>query len=158
MRTYFSTMDSPIGEILLVGDGESLTRLAMEEQKYFSGIQDNWQRNDKMFQDIRDQLEAYFAGKLQDFDVQIAPDGSEFQLKVWQALRDIPYGKTESYGSLAQRIESPNAARAVGLANGHNPISIIVPCHRVIGADGKLTGYGGGIERKRWLLEHEGAI
>lgn len=158
MRTYFSTIDSPIGKILLVSDGESLTRLAMEEQKYFSGVQDNWRRDDKIFKEARAQLEAYFAGDLQEFDLPLAPQGSEFQLEVWQALQDIPYGKTESYGSLAKRVDSPKGARAVGLANGHNPISIIVPCHRVIGANGKLTGYGGGIERKRWLLEHEGAI
>jgi len=157
MTTYFSKMDSPIGELLLVGDGTSLTQLLMLNQKYYgSETQQDWQRDDVIFRAARDQLKAYFAGELRTFNLPLAPTGTAFQRKVWQALRDIPYGQTESYGALAKRIDSPKASRAVGMANGHNPISIIVPCHRVIGANGNLTGYGGGIERKRWLLEHEG--
>jgi methylated-DNA-[protein]-cysteine S-methyltransferase len=159
MTTYFSKMDSPIGELLLVGDGTSLTQLLMLNQKYYgSETQQDWQRDDAIFRAAREQLEAYFAGELRVFDLQLAPSGTAFQRKVWQALRDIPYGQTESYGALAKRINSPKASRAVGMANGHNPISIIVPCHRVIGANGSLTGYGGGVERKHWLLEHEGYL
>jgi methylated-DNA-[protein]-cysteine S-methyltransferase len=159
MKTYFSKMDSPIGELLLVGDGTSLTQLLMLNQKYYgSETQQDWQRDDAIFRAAREQLEAYFAGELRVFDLQLAPSGTAFQRKVWQALRDIPYGQTESYGALAKRINSPKASRAVGMANGHNPISIIVPCHRVIGSNGSLTGYGGGIERKHWLLEHEGYL
>jgi methylated-DNA-[protein]-cysteine S-methyltransferase len=159
MKTYFSKMDSPIGELLLVGDGTSLTQLLMLNQKYYgSETQQDWQRDDAIFRAAREQLQAYFAGELRVFDLQLAPSGTAFQRRVWQALRDIPYGQTESYGALAKRINSPKASRAVGMANGHNPISIIVPCHRVIGSNGSLTGYGGGIERKHWLLEHEGYL
>ena len=104
------------------------------------------------------QLGEYFAGRRTDFDLSLAPAGSPFQLKVWAALCDIPYGCTESYGALAARIGQPTASRAVGLANGRNPIAIVVPCHRVIGASGTLTGYAGGLERKRWLLDLEGAL
>jgi len=159
MRTYFSKMNSPIGELLLVGDGTLITQLLMRNQKYYdSESQQDWQRDDGIFRVAREQLESYFAGELRTFDLPLAPTGTAFQRKVWQALRDIPFGQTESYGALARRINSPKASRAVGLANGHNPISIIIPCHRVIGANGSLTGYGGGIERKRWLLEHEGYL
>lgn len=157
MTTYFSQINSPIGQLLLAGDGTSLTLLAMHEQKYYGGRPlDGWQRDDAPFRAVREQLEAYFAGELHIFDVPLAPSGTDFQRKVWQALRDIPFGHTQSYGALAQRIGAPKASRAVGMANGHNPISIIIPCHRVIGANGSLTGYGGGLDRKRWLLAHEG--
>ena len=105
-----------------------------------------------------EQLTAYFSGDLQQFELRLAPHGTEFQKKVWQELCRIPFGASISYGELARRIGQPTASRAVGLANGRNPISIIVPCHRVIGANGTLTGYGGGIERKKWLLEHEAAF
>ena len=159
MQTYFSKMNSPIGELLLVGNGAALTQLLMLNQKYYgSETQQEWRRDDALFRAAREQLEAYFAGELRIFDLPLAPAGTAFQQKVWRALRDIPFGQTESYGALAKRIDAPKASRAVGMANGHNPISIIVPCHRVIGANGSLTGYGGGIERKRWLLEHEGYL
>lgn len=159
MQTYFSKMNSPIGELLLVGNGAALTQLLMLNQKYYgSETQQDWRRDDALFRAAREQLEAYFAGELRIFDLPLAPAGTAFQQKVWRALRDIPFGQTESYGALAKRIDAPKASRAVGMANGHNPISIIVPCHRVIGANGNLTGYGGGIERKRWLLEHEGYL
>ncbi len=157
MSTYFSWMESPIGKLLLTSDGESLTRLYMQTQKYGCQPQSDWRRDDAIFKVARAQLESYFAGELREFNLPLAPAGSEFQRTVWRALLDIPFGQTESYGGLAQRIGTPKAARAVGLANGHNPISIIIPCHRVIGANGSLTGYGGGIERKRWLLTHEGS-
>jgi methylated-DNA-[protein]-cysteine S-methyltransferase len=158
MTTYFCWVESPLGELLLTGDGHSLTRLYMKAQKYSPGVQKGWRRDDARFRKAREQLEAYFAGESRDFDLPLAPQGSEFQQRVWRALCDIPYGHTESYGGLAKRIGMPGAARAIGLANGHNPIGIIIPCHRVIGANGSLTGYGGGIERKRWLLAHEGRI
>jgi methylated-DNA-[protein]-cysteine S-methyltransferase len=156
VTTYFSRFHSPVGELLLTGDGTSLTRLEMHQHKCGSHPQGDWRRDDALFEAAHEQLAAYFAGELRTFDLPLAPAGTVFQHQVWQALLDIPFGRTESYGALAQRIGAPKAARAVGLANGRNPISIIIPCHRVIGADGSLTGYGGGIERKRWLLTHEG--
>jgi len=105
-----------------------------------------------------EQLKEYFAGMRTTFDLPLEPSGTAFQLNVWQLLRTIPYGVTTSYGELARRLGEPKASRAVGAANGANPIPIIVPCHRVVGSRGELTGFGGGIERKRWLLEHEGAL
>ena len=157
MTTYYSWIESPIGRLLVTGDGQALTRLYMRSKKYSCRPQSGWRRDDAVFRQAREQLDAYFAGERFSFDLPLAPAGSAFQKTVWDALRDIPYGRTESYGELARRIGFPNGARAVGMANGQNPISIIVPCHRVIGADGSLTGYGGGLERKRWLLAHEGA-
>jgi methylated-DNA-[protein]-cysteine S-methyltransferase len=152
---YYSELDSPFGTLLLRGNGDALTGMYMNKQRYRPELPDSYVRNDALFVAACEQLTAYFAGELQVFDLQLAPTGTEFQKTVWRALLDIPYGTTESYGSLAKRIGHPQGARAVGLANGHNPIGIIVPCHRVIGADGSLTGYGGGIERKQWLLGHE---
>ena len=152
MTTYFSTLDSPIGELLLTGDGERLTGLWME--KHARATQD-MTRNDRVLKQTRDQLAAYFAGERQTFELPFHGQGTPFQQRVWQALCNIPYGETISYGELARRIGQPTASRAVGLANGQNPISIIVPCHRVIGANGSLTGYGGGLPRKQWLLAHE---
>jgi methylated-DNA-[protein]-cysteine S-methyltransferase len=152
---YYSWFDSPIGQLLLVGDEASLRCLYMVDHKHQLPVADRSERNDMAFRDVRQQLEAYFAGKLQRFEVALAGEGSAFQKRVWQALLEIPFGETESYGQLARRIGNDKASRAVGLANGRNPISIIVPCHRVIGANGSLTGYGGGVERKKWLLEHE---
>ena len=107
---------------------------------------------------VESQLNEYFAGKRTTFDLPLEPSGTDFQLNVWELLRKIPYGVTTSYGELARRLGDPQASRAVGAANGANPIPIIVPCHRVVGSKGELTGFGGGIERKRWLLEHEGAL
>lgn len=148
-------LESPIGPLLLSGDGEVLTGLTMESRKHSDELPPGTHRDDALFRVARAQLEAYFAGELAEFTLAIAPAGAPFQLRVWRALLEIPFGTTESYGALARRIGLPQAARAVGLANGRNPISIVIPCHRVIGADGSLTGYGGGLERKRWLLAHE---
>src|SRR5262249_52747144 len=120
--------------------------------------QPDWQCDETRFTSVCEQLAAYFAKELREFDVPLAPAGTEFQKKVWHELRQIPHGETISYGELACRIKQPAASRAVGRANGQNPISIIVPCHRVIGANGTLTGYGGGLDRKRWLLQHEGHV
>lgn len=159
MTCYFTTVSSPVGELMLTSDGEALTGLFMEEHAGgpMDGPKAGWKRDEACFRDVVAQLGAYFAGESETFTVPLAPAGTDFQQKVWAALGAIPFGKTRSYGAIAQQIGHPGASRAVGLANGSNPISIIVPCHRVIGANGTLTGYGGGLERKRWLLEHEGA-
>lgn len=152
---FYSEMQSPLGMLTLTGDGERLAGLYMEEQKHRPAIPANCVRDDKRFFSVREQLAAYFNGELRIFDVPLFAAGTAFQQRVWQALGDIPYGATESYGALAGRLGKPLASRAVGMANGRNPIGIIVPCHRVLGASGALTGYGGGITRKQWLLAHE---
>ncbi|MEV2276467.1 methylated-DNA--[protein]-cysteine S-methyltransferase [Nocardiopsis sp. NPDC049922] len=149
--TRYATMDSPIGELTLFGDAESLSGVWTSTKT----IPENWDRDQPAFTEAIDQLEAYFAGELREFDLPLAPAGTEWQLKVWAALTTIPYGETASYGQLAEELGRPTASRAVGMANGRNPISIIVPCHRVIGADGSLTGYAGGLERKKFLLALE---
>jgi len=153
---YYTHIASPIGPLLLIGDGTALTGLHMANGKHPVAIEAHWQHNSSVFAAAQDQLDAYFDNRLQVFDLALKPEGTAFQQRVWTALLDIPFGQVDSYGGLARRIGKPTASRAVGMANGRNPISIIVPCHRVIGADGSLTGYGGGIERKRWLLSHEG--
>ena len=155
MQTFYSRMPSPIGELLLLADAQALTGLYMADHAGFHAPSADRIEDDAALADTRAQLTAYFAGELRQFDLPLAPRGTAFQNRVWQALRDIDYGATESYGALARRLGNARASRAVGLANGRNPISIIIPCHRVIGANGQLTGYGGGIERKRWLLTHE---
>ena len=155
--SFYSDMKSPLGLLTLTSDGVALTGLYMENQKYRPALPEHCIRDDKRFRSVREQLAAYFAGELRVFDVPLTAEGTAFQQRVWQALRDIPYGVTESYGTLAGRIGKPSASRAVGMANGRNPIGIIVPCHRVLGASGALTGYGGGIARKQWLLAHEQA-
>lgn len=155
---YFSRMDSPLGSILFLGSREGLVSLHLEKTRYGPFQSPESEEDPTVFTEARDQLAAYFAGTLKVFDLKLAAEGTPFQNTVWRALMDIPFGETESYGALAKRIGSEGAARAVGLANGHNPIAIVVPCHRVIGANGSLTGYGGGIERKKWLLEHERAF
>jgi methylated-DNA-[protein]-cysteine S-methyltransferase len=151
-------MPSPIGELLLTGDEAGLTGLYMEG--YDAGITVGARRgsDDPLLSRARRELEAYFAGRLTRFEVPLQLVGTAFQRRVWAGLLQIPFGATTSYGALATRLGQPTATRAVGLANGRNPVSIIVPCHRVIGRDGSLTGYGGGIARKRWLLAHEAAI
>jgi methylated-DNA-[protein]-cysteine S-methyltransferase len=159
MTTYTATLTSPIGDIALVGDGEALSGLYMPQHRHRPPLPDSVVRDDAAFDAAREQLGAYFAGERTEFDVPVAATGTPFQQEVWRALAEIPYGRTWSYGELAQHVGKPAAVRAVGLANGRNPVSIVVPCHRVVGADGSLTGYGGGIERKRFLLDLErGAI
>lgn len=155
MTTFYTRMDSPVGPLLLTGNGEALTLVAMHEQKHGTTVQPEWQQDDAPFAEAMRQIRAYFAGTLQQFDLPLAPAGTPFQRRVWDALLLVPYGQTASYGDIARQVGSPKACRAVGLANGQNPISIIIPCHRVIGANGKLTGYGGGLPRKEWLLNHE---
>ena len=157
--TYYTFIESPIGPLQLISDGVALTGLFMNEHKNGPRPGEDWVRDDThaLLIEAQRQIAAYFTGKRKTFDLPLAPRGTEFQRRVWDALNGIPYGTTLSYGELARRIGDPKASRAVGLANGSNPISIIVPCHRVIGANGKLTGYGGGIERKRALLKLEGS-
>jgi methylated-DNA-[protein]-cysteine S-methyltransferase len=147
----YSWLDTPIGRLLLAGDDAGLRRVLFPGAEPLPG----WRPDGEPVRDAMRQLTAYFAGELRVFDLPLAPEGTPFQRRVWQALREIEYGDTISYGELARRIGNPSASRAVGLANGSNPISIVVPCHRVIGANGKLTGYGGGLERKQWLLALE---
>jgi methylated-DNA-[protein]-cysteine S-methyltransferase len=156
LRLWFTRTASPIGELLLLGDGDRLCGLSMQDGRYPLRIDPDWQGADEPFERVRTELDEYFAGTRTEFDVPLAFEGSEFQVQVWHALGEIPYGTTTSYGALAEQLGKPGAARAVGLANGQNPIAVIVPCHRVIGADGSLTGYGGGLERKRFLLALEG--
>ena len=155
--TYFRTIPSPVGPLTLAGHDDVLTHLRMDDQTHPPKGRDDWLPDGDAFPKVVDQLDAYFAGELTDFDVALELNGTPFQRRVWTALRDIPYGDTISYGELARRIGQPSASRAVGMANGRNPIGIIVPCHRVIGANGTLTGYGGGLGRKRSLLELERA-
>ncbi|TGD86221.1 methylated-DNA--[protein]-cysteine S-methyltransferase [Mycolicibacterium sp. CH28] len=154
----YRTVESPVGPLTLAGDGTTLMHLRMVDQSY-DPDRSGWQpADDGAFAEAVEQLTAYFAGELTEFDLDMHLTGTEFQRKVWAALRTIPYGETRSYGEIAAQIGSPTASRAVGLANGRNPISIIVPCHRVIGSTGGLTGYGGGIERKRALLALEKSL
>ncbi len=155
--TYFTILESPVGKLLLRGNGEGLTGLDFQEGPHPFKPKEDWIRDDARFVEIVNQLEAYFAGDLKEFDLPLAPRGTDFQMSVWKALRSIPYGETISYGALAERIGNPKAVRAVGGANGKNPIAIIVPCHRVIGSDGTLTGFGGGLPIKEKLLALEGA-
>lgn len=153
----FSYFESPIGRLLLTSDGTALTGLYMEPSRKAQCV-DGWLEDATVapLSAAMRQLTEYFEGTRREFDLPLRLQGTVFQTRVWRELTEIPYGQTWSYGQLAKRIDKPSASRAVGLANGRNPISILVPCHRVIGADGSLTGYGGGIERKRWLLVHEG--
>jgi len=152
---HYAITPSPIGELLLTGDGRRLTGLYLTPHTHGPSEGPDWVRNDAAFADAIRQLQEYFDGARVTFDIPLAPHGTEFQRRVWMALRDIPYAETVSYAQVAREIGNPRGVRAVGLANGRNPISIVVPCHRVIGSDGSLTGYGGGIERKQWLLAHE---
>ncbi|MFH0883972.1 MAG: methylated-DNA--[protein]-cysteine S-methyltransferase [bacterium] len=157
---YWTSMNSPLGSLLIVLDEQgALTHLDFAETRNRNRPDvGNAVRNDKRCVHVVRQLKEYFAGKRRDFDLKVMPEGTEFQCKVWKVLQTIPYGQTISYGEQARRMGNPNASRAVGAANGTNPIAIILPCHRVIGSSGALVGYASGIERKRWLLEHEGAL
>ena len=152
--TCFRVIDSPVGPLTLAGRDGALGHLRMAGQTH-EPDRAGWIEDDDAFPEAVEQLDAYFAGELTTFDLELELAGTDFQRRVWSALRTIPYGETRSYGEIAAQIGSPGASRAVGLANGRNPIGIIVPCHRVIGASGSLTGYGGGLDRKRVLLELE---
>jgi methylated-DNA-[protein]-cysteine S-methyltransferase len=144
-----TTHSTPLGELRLSADEDGhLTEVHLRAPAALP-------RLDGPFTVAREQLDAYFAGELSDFDLPLAPHGTPFQRRVWDELTRIPFGETISYSELARRLGDPKLVRAVGLANGRNPIAIVIPCHRVIGADGSLVGYGGGLDRKRWLLDHE---
>jgi methylated-DNA-[protein]-cysteine S-methyltransferase len=154
--TLYSTVSSPIGELMLCGDEYALTALHLPGHWPKPGA--GWRRDDERFADVARQLREYFAGERTTFDVPLKLRGGPFELEVWSELEQIPYGETTSYGEIARRVGKPHASRAVGAANGRNPVAIIVPCHRVIGSNGTLTGYGGGLERKRALLDLEAGI
>jgi methylated-DNA-[protein]-cysteine S-methyltransferase len=151
----FTIHESPVGPLVLSGDRQTLTGLQFADRVT---VPAGARRDDARFAEERRQLREYFAGERTTFEFPISLEGNAFERRVWEALRAIPYGTTTTYGELAGRLGAPEAARAVGAANGRNPIAIVVPCHRVIGARGKLTGYGGGLERKRALLGHEGGL
>lgn len=154
----YAVVPSPVGDLVLTGTSATLTGCWFTGAPATTDHTAGLKRDDDAFVDAADQLAAYFAGTRRDFDLDLAPSGTAFQARVWSLLREIPYGETWSYGRLAAELGQPTASRAVGLANGRNPISIIVACHRVIGADGSLTGYGGGVERKRFLLDLEQGV
>lgn len=152
----YTYIESPAGRLLLAGDNEGLHCLYFQEgrgEPYRPPA--SWHQDARPFVDVTRQLQEYFTGTRRQFELPLKPEGTPFQLTVWRELQEIPYGKTISYGELARRIGNPSASRAVGLANGSNPISIIIPCHRVIGSNGKLTGYGGGLPNKQMLLNME---
>jgi len=150
---YFDT--GLIGTLILVGDEEGLRNIVFPKKKNPIVIQANWRKNSEFFLPVKAQLRAYFNGELKQFDLALAAVGTPFQLKVWEALRTIPYGELASYKTIAQVIGNPKAVRAVGAANGRNPIPIVVPCHRCVGSDGSLTGFGGGLDTKRRLIDLE---
>lgn len=164
--TYYTTIDSLLGELLLVGEesatapgGTAMRSLSMTGQRNRPAIRDDWQRNDQAFTEVRRQLDAYFTGKRKEFDLEFRTHGSAFQERIWQALDEIPYGTTTTYGELARKLGISRAdVRDLGGAIAANPLLVLRPCHRVIGSDGTLKGYAGGVERKRTLLEHEGVL
>lgn len=152
---HYCYLDSPVGELLLAGDASSLRVIGFPDGSRRRRHEEGWVESAEPFQEVRRQLDEYFSGSRQDFDLPLAPAGTEFQRCVYDELQRIPYGSTISYAELAERIERPKAVRAVGAANGQNPIPIVIPCHRVIGSDGSLTGFGGGLPIKRALLALE---
>lgn len=152
--TRYHYHETPIGSLLLAGDDE-LALLGFPGGSMARRHESDWQEDAAPFREVIRQLDAYFAGELTQFDLPLAPEGTEFQRQVWSALLEIPFGETWSYGQLAERVGRPKAARAVGAANGVNPIPVIIPCHRVVGANGKLTGFGGGLPTKQYLLSLE---
>lgn len=151
----YTHSDSPLGPLLLVADDAGLRQINFPHKGRPAPVEAEWREDASRLRETIHQLRAYFAGELEDFDLALAPEGTAFQQKVWDELCTIPYGDTITYGEIAKRIGNPSASRAVGLANGSNPIPIIIPCHRVIGSNGKLTGYGGGLPIKEKLLALE---
>jgi methylated-DNA-[protein]-cysteine S-methyltransferase len=155
----YARLPSPVGELLATLDAEGrLCGLRFPGHRGAPEVADAWRRDESALSPVAEQLAAYFAGELRRFTLPLAPVGTPFQQQVWAALREIPFGATAGYGELARRLGRPGAARAVGLANARNPISIVVPCHRVVGSSGALTGYAGGLGRKAQLLDHEIAV
>lgn len=170
--TAYTRITSPLGELLLVGedsrgdqdgpdgpDGFSLTSLSMPGQRNAPAVQSDWRQDSEPFADVIRQLDAYFAGELTEFDIAFTPAGTDFQRRIWQAIEQIPYGSTTTYGALAEQLGLPREQiQALGAAVGANPLLLVRPCHRVIAADGKMRGYAGGVERKVELLTLEGAL
>lgn len=154
----FTSIESPVGRLTMTASAGLIDGLFMDAQRHAPAPDPRWVRDESPFGELIAQLDQYFAGSAAEFDVPLSLTGTDFQRRVWTELREISHGETISYGELARRLGSPGASRAVGLANGRNPIAIVIPCHRVIGADGRLTGYGGGLKRKAWLLRHEAAV
>ncbi|HEX5073371.1 MAG TPA: methylated-DNA--[protein]-cysteine S-methyltransferase [Gemmatimonadaceae bacterium] len=152
----YDVVPTPIDRLVVASDGSSIVGVWMANAEPDDRRWVDRCGTDSLIDEARRQLVAYFAGRLRTFDLPLAPNGTDFQRRVWSALREIPFGTTISYAELARRVSNSAAVRAVGAANGRNPIPIIVPCHRVIGSDGSLTGFGGGLHRKQWLLRHEG--
>lgn len=156
-ETFYSFYESPVGKLLLAGDDSALTLISFPGGKAARQPAPDWLRRNELFTSVKQQLAAYFAGELTEFDLALRPEGTGFQLLVWQALRQIPYAETCSYGDIAAMVGKPEASRAVGAANGQNPLPIVIPCHRVIGSNGDLTGFGGGLACKKHLLALEQA-
>lgn len=154
----YDVFDTPIGALTVAADDAGVRHILFPANKYDAPGRDDWKRDVGALREPREQLLAYFRGERTTFDLPLHPVGTPFQVQVWRTLASIPFGATWSYGELAKRIGLPKAMRAVGAANGRNPLPIVLPCHRVIGADGSLTGFGGGLPLKRYLLEHEGAL
>lgn len=154
--TVTRNIETPLGKMMITGEDEVVAGMYFIHQKHAPVAPAP--TDDGAFEKAVQQIEEWFAGERQEFDFECAPSGSEFQHRVWEALKQIPYGRTATYAAIAEAIGRPGAARACGLAIGRNPLSIVVPCHRVIGSNGKLTGYAGGVDRKKWLLEHEGYL
>lgn len=159
MTTYYGLTDTPFARLLLVGSADgALEGVYLADHERAPQIDPDWAPDAGRLDDVRKQFDEYFTGDRRTFELETWPAGSEFQRQVWSALQEIPYGETASYGEIAEQIGRPQASRAVGAANGQNPISIVIPCHRVIGASGRLTGYGWGLAKKSWLLQHEHEI
>jgi methylated-DNA-[protein]-cysteine S-methyltransferase len=158
MKKFFTHFDTPMGTMLAIATDDAITDLHIVSGKYVPKIDEQWIDSPKLpvFLQLRQELGEYFAGKRKSFNVKLAPEGTEFQRAAWKALTKIPFGQTRSYGEQAAAIGNPKAVRAIGAANGRNPITIVVPCHRVIGANGTLTGYAGGLDKKEFLLKLEG--
>jgi len=154
----YTHVESPVGDLLVAGTEEALHFLSFPTGHKAFRPRPEWRRDDAPFQEVRRQLDAYFAGDLRRFELALHLSGTEFQNSVWRSLADIPFGQTRSYGQIGRSVGRPKASRAVGAANGSNPLPIILPCHRVIGAGGSLTGFGGGLAVKAFLLRHEGVL
>ena len=153
MSTQFTIMKTPVGSLLIAENSSGVSAIIFNGDSF--SIPESWQRVKNLSSEVMNQLQQYFNGERYEFDLQLAPEGTSFQMDVWRALEEIPYGETISYLDLAKRMGKPAAVRAVGAANGANPLPIVIPCHRVIGHNGKLTGYGGGLEKKQYLLSME---
>ena len=157
-KLAYCYIESPVGNLLAAREEETLHYLSFPSGKTTIKPAESWIKDSSGFEHLRSQLTAYFNGDLQSFDLRLQLNGTEFQKTVWRALQEIPFGQTMSYGALAKRVGNPKASRAVGAANGANPIPIIIPCHRVIGSNKSLTGFGGGLATKEFLLKHEGVL